>query len=374
VNTLARVLDSSAKPFSSTHPDAIAAWGRGEFERAVTFDPDFGAAWSSWIEQLARSGKTDEALVTADKALMRASLRSPLNRAQVQLQAANLRKDEPARIAALTALAGLTPTDVAASLALAEVEQRQRNYTESAALYRRVLTIDPANAPALNGLGYAEGEAGRVDAAVQALQRYGQLPGQGTNALDSIGEVYFMNGRFAEAEKYFSQVTAHDPAFAEGAALMKAAYAHWLAGDKPGADAIARRYLDARTAQTDPDVIWREAVWLFATGREKEAVAKLGSAPAVQKPRVDRQLSVWRGEVKPPTDVTQLKALYTGTNPAADGLVRMIYANALLAAGNTAEARALLQRWPLPESAGDPLLQSLVFPEFLDLRRKLGMQ
>jgi tetratricopeptide (TPR) repeat protein len=379
MTTLARRQDPGARPFSSPHQEAAVAWGRGEFERAVTLDADFGTAWAGWVEQLARSGKPDQALVVAERALARASLRSPWSKTQIQLQAAVLRKDEPARIAALTALAGLAPNDTGTVMALAEIEQRQRHYSASAALYRRVVAIEPANADALNALGYTEGEAGNLDAARKALEEYGRQPDQAPNALDSLGEVYFMNGRFAEAEKSFSQLTKQDPTFLGGAPLMKSAYARWLAVNGPGgnvqaADAIMRRFLDSRAAQKDPAVIWREATWLYATGRQREALAKLESAPADQKATIERQRSVWRGEVKLPQDLLQLKALYESTNPALDGLARTIYAAALARAGKTEEARALLKRWPLPDSAGDPLLQSLVYPQFLELRRKLGIQ
>ena len=380
MNTLARALEPAARPFSSADPDAVATWGRGEFEHAIALDADFGTAWVSFIEQLARSGKPEDAALAADKALSRATLRSPLDKARIQLLAAELRKDGPARVAALTSLAALVPTDTGTLMALADAEQKQRDYASSAAAYRRVLAMEPANANAMNGLGYAEGEAGHVDAAVQALELYGRQPNQAINALDSLGEIHFMNGRFAEAEKYFSQVTARAPDFQGGAALMKAAYARWLSsgGDMTAADALMRRYLDARAAQKDPTALWREAMWLYSTGRPQAAVAKLASAPAdqtaLQKATIQRQLAVWSGEVKPPTDLAQIKAIYDSTNPAADGLIRTIYAAALVGAGKTEDARALLKRWPLPESAGDPFLQSLVFPEFLELRRKLGLQ
>ncbi len=375
-DALARTLDPAAQPFSTRNPDAIAAWGRGDFERAVALDPDFGTAWNGWVQTLARSGQPDEALMVAEKALGRASLRSPLNKAQLQLEAASLQKDEPARVAALNQLAVLAPTDIGTALALAEVEQRLRNFAKSAVWYRRVLAMDPGNTAALNGLGYAEGEAGHLDIAAQVLQQYARLPNQANNALDSLGEIYFMNGRFAEAENYFSQAAARDPNFLDGAPVMKAAYAHWFAPahDQAGADAILRRYLENRAQHGDPAVIWRESTWLYATGRAKEAVARLTSASPDQKATIDRQLLVWRGEVKPPTDLVQLKRVYESTNPAADGLIRIIYAGTLLNAGQPDEARALLQRWPLPESAGDPLLQSLVFPEFLELRQKLGIR
>jgi Flp pilus assembly protein TadD len=373
VSTLARRLDAGARPFSTPNQDAVAAWGRGEFERAVTLDPDFGTAWASWIAQSAQSGKPEVAAVLAERALARASLRTPFSKAQIQLTSALLRKDETARIAALTDLARLAPNDTGIVLGLAEIEQRRRRYSAAAELYRRVLAMDSGNANALNGLGYAEGENGDLDAAKKTLEAYGQRPDQANNALDSLGEVHFMNGRFAEAEKYFAQVSAREPNFLNSAPLMKAAYAHWLGGDLAGADALMKKYLDLRAKQNDPLVVWREAVWQYATGRREQALATLGEAPQGQAANFERQRSVWRGEVRPPEDLNQLKTLFESTNPAADGLPRTLYAAALARAGKADEARALLKMWPLPESVGDPLLQSLLYPQFLELRKTLGV-
>ncbi len=98
VNALARTLDADgARPFSTSNPDAAAAWGNGEFERAVALDPDFGAAWASWIAQTAQAGKPDLAAELAGRALARAALRTPLDKAQIQLSYATLRKDPVAR-------------------------------------------------------------------------------------------------------------------------------------------------------------------------------------------------------------------------------------------------------------------------------------
>jgi len=223
-------------------------------------------------------------------------------------------------------------------------------------------------------LGYALGEGGDVDGAKKILEQYGQKPEQAVNALDSLGEVHFMNGRFADAEKYFAQATARQANFLAGAPLMKAAYAHWLGGDLAGADGLMRKYLDLLTAANDRQVVWREATWLYATGRRDQALAMLDKTPPDQAAAMERQRSVWRGEVHPPEDLEQLKKIFEGTNPAVDGLPRTLYAAALAKAGKTEEARALLKTWPLPESAVDPLLQSLLYPQFLELRKTLGIK
>ncbi len=371
VSMLARTLDAGATPFSTPNAEAAAAWGRGEFERAVTLDPDFGAAWGSWIVQVQQSGKPDGAEAIAERALARASLRTPLNRAQIQLSSALLRKDETARIAALTELSRLTPRDSGTLLALAEIEQRQRRFPAAEEFYRRALAIDPDNGGALNGLGYAQGESGDLDGAKKTLEQYGQKPEQAVNALDSLGEVHFMNGRFAEAYNYFTRATMRQADFLGGAPLLKAAYAHWLAGNLAGADALMQKYL---ANQNDIQIVWKQATWLYATGRRDQALAMLDKAPANQAAAMARQRSVWRGEVHPPEDLEQLKRIYESTNPAADGLPRTLYAAALAKAGKTDEARALLKMWPLPESAADPMLQSLLYPRFLELRKTLGIQ
>jgi tetratricopeptide (TPR) repeat protein len=375
VSARARRLDAAGvRPFSTPNSDAATAWGRGEFQTAVALDPDFGTAWASWIAQTAQIGTPDEAAALAKRALGRASLQAPLNRAQIQLSYATLLKNENARTAALMELARLTPHDVDPLLGLAAIEQRARRYQETADLYRRVLAIDPENADALNSLGYTEGESGNVDAAKKTFEAYGRLPDQATNALDSMGEVFFMNGHFAEAETYFARVSARDPNFLEGAPLMKAAYAHWLGGDLAGADALMQKHLAFLAKQRDPLAVRREAAWLYATGRTEQASAALSKAPPDQAATVERQRAVWRGEVHIPDDLNQLKAVYQDTNPATDGLPRTLYAAALIQAGKADEARALLKLWPLPESAADSLLQSLMYPRYLELRKALRIQ
>jgi tetratricopeptide (TPR) repeat protein len=371
VDDLARRLDPQAHGFSTSNEAAVEAWGHGEFERAVGLDADFGAGWLAWVRSLAQSGKSEEALAVADRALARKTLRSEWSRAQLRVLIATIRKDIPGRAAALTELAKLAPADTSALATAAEAQNLARNFQAAADFYRKAIAADPSNANAMNLLGYAEGYAGNLEAARKILEGYGKHPESRVNSHDSLGEVYFMNGRFHDAEREFLEVTALDPNFLGGASLVKAAYAHWLAGDLGGADAMFRKFAAMVAAKNVPLAVWREATWLYATGRPDQALAMLSKAPADE--RIRRQLSVWRNAAALPAGLETLRDLYNATPPALDGMQRTLYASALIEAGRPAEARTILKRWPLPENTTEPEIDTLVFPKYLELRKELQL-
>ena len=247
---------------------------------------------------------------------------------------------------------------------------RAREFDLAERDYKKILAVQPENADTLNKLGYAYGDQGNIAQAEATLTDYGKLPGQEPNSFDSLGEVYFINGKFADAEKAFLRSHQLNEARLGGADLRKAAYARWLSGDLPGGDEIFARYLDLRAKLHDPSIEWEHAVWEFTTGRTDQAIVRLQKLPG---PQGAVQIRIWRGDVKLPTDINELKRAYEGSQPSADGLFRTLYAEALLAQGNKEEAKKLAARWPLPDNAGEPVLQSLVFPKYIALRRILGL-
>ena len=104
-----------------------------------------------------------------------------------------------------------------------------------------------------------------------------------------------MNGKFADAEKAFLKAHELNAALTAGGDLRKAAYAHWLAGDLPGADKIFARYLEFRAKLKDPSVEWQHASWEYATGRKEQAIARVQKSPS---PQSKLQLRVWIREFK----------------------------------------------------------------------------
>ena len=377
LDRLAKRIDPGAHPFSSANPQAVEAWARGDFEKAVSLDPAFGAAWSGWVQtrsaaagnQEAGQQAKQQAIDIAARALAQPSLQSPVDRAQLEFLSASLHQDEPGRERALTELVRLTPHDLPLLRQLATREMDARRYSASVRYYEAVLQEAPDDVEMWNQLGYAQAFAGDLESARKSFERYGRDPAHTANALDSLGEAAFLNGKFAEAEKSF--LDSHDKSRLNGAELLKAAYAHWLQGDLPGADKVFSQYLAFRTQQKDPLVPWRQAVWEYSTGRPDAAMARLSSATGPTANIALAQLALWKDPSKLPHDPAHLKQAYEKAQPASDGIPRVFYAAALAESGQKEEARKLIALWPLPGQENDPLLQSFVFPKYMELKRQL---
>jgi Flp pilus assembly protein TadD len=370
MNTFARTVDPTARSFSTSNPEAVAAWGQGDYQRAVALDPNFSGAWLNWVQARMGAGDTEGALKIAGDALARlAQGSSPIDRAQLELLGATLRRDEHAREQELVTLASLLPNDPSIARTLADLEMNARRFPQAVKIYQELLRLDPHDISTPNQLGYAEAFAGDLDAARKSFEQYGREPGQEANSLDSLGEAMFLHGRFVEAEKYFLQAHAKDKT--DGHDLLKAAYARWLQGDLPKADALFAQYRAFRTQLNDPLLFWREAVWEYSTGRSASAVARLESASGQGADLAKAQLLVWRDPSRVPHDAAALKQIYDRTSPPSDGLIRTLYAAALIEAGQKEEARKLVELWPLPEAVGDDLLRGFLYPKFLENRDSL---
>jgi tetratricopeptide (TPR) repeat protein len=371
LDRLAKQIDPAAHAFSSANPQAVAAWARGEYESAVSLDPDFGAAWLSWAQARAAAGGAQQAFDIVTRALQRTALRSPLDRAQLELVSATLRKDVPAQQRALADLTRLVPHDSALLRQLATQEMNARHFTEAVQTYQAVLREDPDDIESWNMLGYAQAFAGDPEAARKSFERYGSDPAHAANALDSQGEGAFLNGRFAEAEKSFLAAHAKNSGLVGGGDLLKAAYARWLQGDLPGADKQFSQYLAVRAQQKDPLIPWRQAVWEYATGRPEPAIARLSAVTGPAADLARTQVALWKDPSRLPQDPAVLQQAFERTPPTLDGITRVLLASALAHTGQKDQARKLVVLWPLPGAEGDPLLQSFLFPKYLELKQEL---
>jgi tetratricopeptide (TPR) repeat protein len=431
--TLSEQLDAAARPPGTRNPDAVrflieglesvdAGVARQAFDRAIAADPGFGAAHVAWVEWLAARGDREGALAAIASAARREVRIAPIERARLRLLGARLEGERRAQRPPLVELARLTPADADVFRALAEIDLTGRLYREAAGWYRRAAGLEPENAPLLNQLGYALAYAGDLEAAVEALSRYRELRPKEANPLDSLGDVHYRVGRFSEAEKYYLEAHARQPAFLLGGALYKAAWARLMTGDVKGADAFFGRFLKAR--EKDPLLVYRQAQWEFLSGRRQQALARaakfagqskgpaaalaacqltiwhlvLGDAPqarryAAQVPPANPALATCKfladpsGPAPAGADARELALgcarLLAGDfkeaaprlrearrrfPPSAPEPVDVLLAWALVETGRHQEARELVSTNPIPEVIEDRPLFALSFPRLLALR------
>ncbi len=441
---LAKTIDSRTRPFGSQNGGALRAWGESltavdastriaALRRSIAADPNFGRAYLDLASLFAATGdraQTEAVLKQADE---RMSQFTDLERARIELLESGVRQNERQRREALVALTRLVTTDVQAIRTLAQSEMNAHRYDAAADLSKSAVAIDPDNATLLNDLGYAESYRGNLDGARSALERYRALQPTQANPLDSLGEVYFAAGRFAEAEKYFLDAQRLDPTFLGGIELEKAALARYLQQNRNGADELYAQFDKLRRSRQDAAIDVRKAEWLAITGRAAEGLAVAETAARSANSEVAAyalcHLSLWAADAGdftkaaalalrasqmartpailsiatlcrliadparkndptvPPlarayaslftkdaaNAVVLLKPMYDQSSPGNDGDIRTLYAWALSETGRRAETSELLKRYFIPIGAGDDtILTTHAFPHFVSLRSARG--
>ena len=163
------------------------------------------------------------------------------------------------------------PAFGAASAAWGQALASEKRYAEAAAAFREAMRRDPEQPLLWNELGYTEAFAGNLDGAVKALREYEKRAPGDANPLDSLGDVHYYLGHFAEAERFYLQAHEKNASFGGGAAGYKAARARLMTGDAAGATEIFRRFADTRRAAGDPQVDFQQAQWSYLSGRIREA-------------------------------------------------------------------------------------------------------
>jgi tetratricopeptide (TPR) repeat protein len=86
---------------------------------------------------------------------------------------------------------------------LGSIYERQKKYDQAEAQFRRVLEVNPDNAPVLNYYGYMLADRGiRVEEATSLIQRALKADPNNGAYLDSLGWAYFKQNRLTEAVEY----------------------------------------------------------------------------------------------------------------------------------------------------------------------------
>jgi Flp pilus assembly protein TadD len=374
MNQLAKSFETSARSFPHCSEAALQSYG------VSIADPTCLPAYLPLVEATLARGDREGAARLAATALALPGV-DPIDRAQLEYLSATAKNDSDAKLQSLKKLVELLPADPELLRSIGEQQVAKRDFPAAVKSLEAATQTDPGDPQTWNLLGYARADMHDLKGAMEALQHYqSMLPPEESNGLDSMGEVSFYLGDFASAERYFFK--SYQKNESAGVELLKAAEAHLMTGDLPGADRLLAQKTNWRSLST--------AQWEFLTGRRKQAIARLESQPA--DPGTAVQLDLWKaqtgtgpvpenpneplghavalllnGKFADATPV--LEAVYRATSPDADGAVRTMLAWSYVQTGRSKDAAPLLDRYPIPLGSNEPnILASLTFPKFVELR------
>ncbi len=124
--------------------------------------------------------------------------------------------DRSAGMAVLEGAARAFPKDSATQYALADLYKDAGRRAEAEKTLRQILVSEPANANALNYLGYLLAQRGdQLDEAIQLVRRALDAEPENGAYLDSLGWAHFRRGDLIEAEKYLGAAAERLPGNSE---------------------------------------------------------------------------------------------------------------------------------------------------------------
>lgn len=145
-------------------------------------------------EALRRGGKVDQGLAVLEEIVKRPGSDSMAHVALAQAYADANRMPQATKV--LRDAQTTFPDDTLITFELGALLDRQKKYAESEALFRQLIAKEPENAPALNYLGYMLAERGdRLDESVDYIKRALAIEPDNGSYLDSIGWAYFKDGK-----------------------------------------------------------------------------------------------------------------------------------------------------------------------------------
>lgn len=309
---IAREINPKAAPYPTGSEAALAhfvhALEAGEaasieqnVNAAIQADANFAPPYRLLAQERAQHGDAAGAAAILEQALEHGNGMPPLERARIELQAAEIAQDAAARQAALLKLVKLDASDPVAWRALAEGAMSRHEYKRAEESYRKAAELEPGDAATWNSLGYAAAYAGDLEGGIAALRRYQALAPNEANPIDSLGDIHMLLGKLAEAVRFYQEAFQKDPNFLNQGDLLKTAMANYYSGDAAAADHAAERYFDARLKARDPIVDYRRAQWLWLRGHRKEAYGRMQSFAAANEntplrdaaSRAEAEMAVW---------------------------------------------------------------------------------
>jgi serine/threonine protein kinase/tetratricopeptide (TPR) repeat protein len=256
---------------------------RASLEKAVEMDPDFALAYfylARVYSHLAEAPRAAEAMDKFKK-LGKVSPGKGHDALYVTALTALLEKDAEGYERGLQAILKDYPDDVRAYAELAWHYKNQKKLDEAVAEFEKALAIDPKFGYALNLLAYTFAEMGQIEKAIQVFERYAAARPGDANPVDSMGDLYFMTGKFDLARAKYQQALAIKPGFAS---TWKLAYLYAMDGDYEA----TLRWVDYLIAHAPNDGLkadghqWK-GFYYSILGRVSEALDELGTAETLAR-------------------------------------------------------------------------------------------
>jgi len=156
-----------------------------------------------YVEALARAGQSEKAAAVAAEQV-KLGTRHAVAVSEAYMQAG----DNAAAVSILRSAAAAKPDELDLQFQLGSLLERAGDRKGAEEVFTKVLAKNPEHAPSLNYLGYMWAESGvNLDRAQEMLNRaVNQEPDNGAY-VDSLGWVYFRQGKLDLAEKYLTDAT-----------------------------------------------------------------------------------------------------------------------------------------------------------------------
>jgi hypothetical protein len=289
---LGRALHAGARPALEVSNRALRAYAAKDFLEAVRLDPDFSYAYTDGAGEAMMAGDRATADRLIADGLARGAGIGDLARARLYLVSGTLSRNREDQIAALRQLTSLVPTEPENWRRLSQLLSAGRQFADAAAAQEKLAGLHAGDPAVWNQLAYLRAWAGDTARAVDAASRYERLSPGNANAADTLGDVHYLAGNFAEAEKQYLESMSRDPDLFGGQGYFKAAMARLRAGDAAKAEEHFRQFAE----RAGPAKELLLAQWRYiATG---DAMAEIEQVVKSPSPDVAAaalaQMAVWR--------------------------------------------------------------------------------
>jgi pentatricopeptide repeat protein len=162
-----------------------------------------------------------------------------------------------------------------------------RKLAEAAAKFEEAVALDPENANAWNGLGWARFNGGESEEAVPAFEKCVELEPEHPAGLNGLGQVYLSWGEFETAEKYLTKAAPKASAAHFGLARL-----YLLTGDYEKAQRWIRRSLREQPGDETLKAMLAAARKKQLPDDLKQQIAPVGKPE--KSPSTDAAAAGWR--------------------------------------------------------------------------------